>query len=300
LKHRLPAARLSRGIALTLVTTAMFSTLDTLSKLLNQYLPVNEIFWGRYVFHGLALVLLMGPRMKLDLVRTAHPAVQILRGLLLAGASATFITSLLWLPLAEAAALAFVSPLMMTALSGPLLGERVNKPQWIAVSAGFVGVLVIVRPGGALFELATALPLGSALFYGLFQIITRKYAGRDSAYTTHFWTALVCTCLATLTLPIWWTPPSLWNWLGMIGMGLVGGGGHYLLIRAFECAPPHQLAPFTYVQLIWSTLITWLLFDHIPDSGTQLGMAIIIGSGLFAVWTQRRTMRANEEGIAPD
>ena len=300
MKHALPEERIGRGIALILVTTVMFSTLDSISKTLNAYLPVNEIIWGRYAFHGLSLTLLMGPKLRMDLVRTSHPGVQILRGLLLVASSFCFVGALVWLPLAEVAALAFVSPLVMTALSGPLLGERVYRAQWLAVGAGFIGVLVIIRPGGALFNLATALPLASSVLYALFQIITRRYAGRDSAYVTHFWTALVATAVTGATLPVWWVTPSWPVWLGLVAMGLIGGGAHYILIRAYECAPPHTLAPFTYLQLIWSALITWLWFEHVPDAGTLLGMAIIVASGLFAVWTQRRTMRANEESIAPD
>jgi drug/metabolite transporter (DMT)-like permease len=292
--------RLGRGIALILVTTVCFATLDTLSKLINKYLPINEIIWGRYLFHGLALVLLMGPRLKLDLVRTAHPGTQVLRGLILLASSGLFTASLLFLPLAEASALSFVAPLVLTALSVPLLGENVSRAQWLAVAAGFAGVLVIIRPGGQLFSIATMLPIGCAVTYALFQIITRKYAGRDSAYTTHFWTALVCTSCVTLTLPFFWKTPEWWGWLALMAMGLVGGFGHYLLIRAYENAPPATLAPFSYVQLVWAGVMSWLVFDHVPDSGSLLGMSIIVGSGLFAVWMQRRSMRATEEGIATD
>ena len=293
-------AHIGRGIALILATTVCFATLDTLSKLINQHLPINEIIWGRYAFHGLALTLLMGPRMKLDLIRTAHPWTQILRSLILLASSGLFTASLLFLPLAEAAALSFVAPLVLTVLSVPLLGERVRTSQWVAVAAGFAGVLVIIRPGGQLFSPATMLPLGCAVTYALFQIITRKYAGRDSAYTTHFWTALVCTVCMSFTLPFLWKTPEWWGWLALLAMGLVGGIGHYLLIRAYENAPPATLAPFSYVQLVWAGLISWLVFNHVPDSGSMLGMAIIVGSGLFAIWMQRRSMRANEEGIATD
>jgi drug/metabolite transporter (DMT)-like permease len=293
-------AHYGRGVALILVTTICFATLDTLSKLINKHLPVSEIIWGRYAFHGLALTLLVGPRMRLDLVRTAHPGMQILRGLILLVSSALFTTSLVFLPLAEAAALSFVAPLVLTALSVPLLGERVRPAQWFAVAVGFAGVLVMIRPGGQLFSIATMLPLGCALTYALFQIITRKYAGRDSAYTTHFWTALVCTICLTFTLPFVWKTPQWWGWLTLLAMGLVGGIGHYLLIRAYENAPPATLAPFSYVQLVWAGLLSWLIFDHIPDSGSLVGMSIIAASGLFAIWMQRRSMRATEEGIATD
>ena len=283
-----------------LATTILFSTLDTISKSTNPYLPVNEILWGRYMFHGIALMLIMGPRMKLDLLRTAHPGVQIVRALMLMVSSLLFVYGLVYLPLAEAAAISFAAPLVLTALSGPLLGERVGRAQWIAVGIGFFGVLVMVRPGGKLFDIATLLPMGCAVTYAIFQIITRKYAGRESAYTTHFWTAMVCTILFSLSLPFSWKTPTMWGWLAMITMGLIGGLGHYLLIRAYEAAPPATLAPFTYTQLIWSTVLSWLVFNHLPDAGSMLGMAIIVSAGLFAVWRQRRNMRADEEGLATD
>jgi len=298
LTHRLSAPHLGRGIALMLVTTACFATLDTLSKLTNRYLPVNEIVWGRYVFHGVALGLLMGPSMKLGLVRTAYPGMQILRALLLLVSSWLFVHALVYLPLAEAAAISFASPLVLTALSGPLLGDKVRRSQWIAVAVGFAGVLVLIRPGGKLFDIATLLPLGCAVSYALFQIITRKYAGRDSAYTTHFWAAMVCTIIVSCTLPFSWKTPDLWGWLAMIAMGIVGGGGHYLLIRAYENALPSTLAPFSYAQLVWATCLSWLVFNHIPDALSLLGMAIIVGAGLFAVWMQRRKILVDEEGIA--
>ena len=294
------ATHIGRGIALILSTTVLFSTLDTLSKATNPYLPVNEILWGRYLFHGVALVLLVGPRMKLDLVRTAHPGIQVLRAVILMVSSLLFVSALVYLPIAEAAALSFAAPLVLTALSGPLLGEQVRKSQWAAVAVGFCGVLVLVRPGGKLFDVATLLPIGCAFTYALFQVITRKYAGRESAYTTHFWTAMVCTILMSLTLPFMWKTPTVWGWAAMVAMGLVGGIGHFLLIKAYECAPPATLAPFTYAQLVWATILSWLVFDHLPDSGSLIGMAIIVSAGLFAVWRQRRNMRADEEGLATD
>ncbi|MEP7085492.1 MAG: DMT family transporter, partial [Betaproteobacteria bacterium] len=272
----------------------------TLSKISNRSLPVNEIIWGRYLFHGIALSLLMGPRLKWDLVRTAHPGMQTIRGLVLLVSSGLFVSTLVFLPLAEASAITFVSPLVLTALSVPLLGDKVRRSQWLAVAAGFAGVLVLIRPGGRLFDIATLLPVACAITYALFQIITRKYAGRDSAYTTHFWTALVCTIVVSFTLPFSWKTPEPLGWLIMVAMGLIGGGGHYLLIRAYECAPPSVLAPFSYAQLLWATGYSWLVFDHVPDSVSLIGMAIIVGAGLFAVFMQRRKMRADEEGIATD
>ena len=300
MNHPASAVHTGRGIALILATTACFATLDTLAKMTNRYLPVNEIVWGRYLFHGIALTLLIGPKMKLDLVRTAHPGMQTLRALILLVSSAMFVSALVYLPLAEAAAISFVSPLILTALSGPLLGDKVRRSQWVAVAVGFVGVLVLIRPGGGLFNFAVFLPMGCAVSYAFFQVITRKYAGRDSAYTTHFWTAMVCTIVASLSLPFSWKTPDMMGWLAMIAMGLIGGLGHYLLIKAFENAPPSTLAPFSYAQLVWATGLSWLVFNHVPDKTSLIGMAIIVSAGLFAVWMQRRKILADEEGIATD
>jgi drug/metabolite transporter (DMT)-like permease len=169
----------------------------------------------------------------------------------------------------------------VVALSVPLLGERVGRAQWWAVGAGFAGVLLIVRPGGAVFSWAVLFSLAVAVNYAAFQIITRRFAGQEHPYVTHFLTACVGTLLAGVTLPFAWTPPD-WAGFGMMALlGVFGGGGHYLLIRAFEAAPPARLAPFSYAQLVWATLLSAAVFQHVPDAISLVGIGIIAAAGLF-------------------
>jgi drug/metabolite transporter (DMT)-like permease len=224
-----------------------------------------------------------------DLVRTAHPWLQILRGMLLVVSTAFFYLSLTFLPLAEAAAITFVGPVLVTALSGPLLGERVSARQWVAVMLGFVGVLIIIRPGGGLLKPTAIFPLCSALAFSLYQIVTRKIVGREHPLTTLFYTALVGAAVTSVGLPFVWQTPTLLQVPLIVAIGLLGGFGHFLLIRAVAQASPSALAPFIYVQLIWSTGLAFIAFGEFPNSGSLLGMLVIVSGGLLAIdWRRMR------------
>lgn len=272
-----------------MIAVFMFSSMDTIAKYLLRSYPVAPLIWARYFIQFAFILAVFGPRMGLGLVRTKHPVIQTLRGLLLAGSTAFFYLSLKFLPLAEAAAISFVGPVMVTALSGPLLGEKVGRRQWVAVSLGFLGVLIIIRPGGAVFSPVVILPIICALFFSLYQIATRKVAGHDDAMTTLFFAALVGALALTFALPFMWQTPTLLQGLLIVAVGLLGGTGHFLLIRAVEHASPMALAPFVYVQLVWSTGLAWIVFGDFPDGGTLSGMAVIVAAGLLAVnWQHLR------------
>jgi len=278
-----------RGVGMMMVAVFMFSSADTLAKFMLKTYPIGPLIWARYSTHLLFMLMVFGPRMKLDLVRTIHPGLQILRGVLLVSSTGMFYLSLKFLPLAEAAAISFVGPVLVTVLSGPLLRERVSRRQWAAVVLGFVGVLIIVRPGGAVFSPTVLFPLTTALLFALYQIATRKVAGRDNPVTTLFYTALIGAAISSLALPFGWHTPT-WPQVGlMIAMGSLGGTGHFLLIRAVEHASPMALGPFVYTQLVWSTLLAWIAFREFPDGGSITGMMVIIAAGLLAVnWRRMR------------
>ncbi len=280
-----------RGMLLIMLAVFMFSSMDTLAKhmLKREAYPISPLIFARYGVHLLFMLALLAPRMGLDLVRTRHPGLQVLRGLLLVGSTGLFYLSLIYLPLAEAAAISFVGPVLVAALSGPLLRERIGRRQWAAIGLGFVGVLIIVRPGGGVFTWHAVFPLVCALLFALYQVLTRKLAGRENALTTLFFTALVGALLTALPLPLTWQTPTPVQLAFMIGIGVLGGTGHFLLIRAVEAASPAALAPFIYTQLLWSTLLAYAVFDEFPDSGSLLGMAVIVLGGLMAVnWEQIR------------
>jgi len=286
-----PHAHPLRGMILIMLAVFMFSSMDTLAKhmLKREAYPLSPLIFARYGVHLLFMLALLAPRMGLNLVRTQRPGLQVLRGLLLVGSTGFFYLSLTYLPLAEAAAISFVGPVLVAALSGPLLREHIGRRQWTAIGFGFLGVLIIVRPGGGVFTWHAIFPLVCALLFALYQVLTRKLAGRENAMTTLFFTALVGAVLTALPLPFTWQTPTMLQLAFMIGIGVLGGTGHFLLIRAVEHASPAALAPFVYTQLVWSTLLAYLAFGEFPDSGSLLGMAVIILGGMLAVnWEQIR------------
>lgn len=288
-----PASASLRGIALICFAVAMFAALDVVAKFLVREVPVPELVWARYTSQALLMVAVLGPRLGFGLVRTARPGVQLARALLLLSCSALFFTALLFLPLAEASALGFAAPLFVTALSVPMLKERVGPRRWIAVSVGFLGVLLVVRPGGAVLHWAVLLPLTMALFYSLYQILTRLIAGHERPLASLFWTALVGSLLTTLALPwIWQAPTSLGVAALMAATGLMGGIGHFAMIKAFETAPASLLAPYTYTQLVWATAFGYLAFGDFPDGWTLVGMGVIVASGVYIFYRERRLARA--------
>ena len=281
--------QLLRGILLIMLAVFLFSSMDTLAKFLLRSYPLPPLIFARYAVHTFFMLVLVAPRMGFDLLRTARLGLQVTRGLLLVGSTGLFYLALRYLPLAEAAAVTFVAPVMVTALSGPLLGEQVAGRQWLAVTLGFVGVLVIIRPGGGMLIYASGFPLMSALLFALYQIMTRKLAGRENPFTTLFFTALVGTLAASLMLPYSWQTPSLMQATLMVAIGCLGGLGHFLLIRAVEIASPTALAPFIYTQLVWSTFLALIAFGEFPDVASLLGMLVIIAAGLLAVnWQHLR------------
>jgi drug/metabolite transporter (DMT)-like permease len=281
-----------RGILLVLSAVFMFSSMDTIAKYLLRTYPLPPLIWARYVVQMVFMLVLLAPRMGLGLVRTSHPWLQILRGVLLVISSVFFYLSLTFLPMAEAAAITFVGPVLITALSGPMLGERITPRQWVAVGLGFVGVLIIIRPGGGLLTPTAIFPLCSALAFSFYQIITRKIVGREHPLTTLFYTALVGTAVTSLGLPFAWHTPTLGQVPLILAIGLLGGFGHFLLIRAVTQASPSALAPFIYVQLIWSTVLAFIAFGEFPNSGSLLGMLVIVSAGLLAIdWKRLRPGR---------
>jgi drug/metabolite transporter (DMT)-like permease len=279
-----------RGVLLVMAAVFLFSSMDTLAKSMLRSYPLPPLIWARYTVHFVFMLALLAPRMGLSLVRTQRPVLQMLRGLALVASTGFFYLALTYLPLAEAAAIGFVAPVLVTSLSGPLLGERVTRRQWIAVSMGFLGVLVIIRPGGGLLSFAVVFPLLSAFVFALYQILTRKLAGRENPFTSLFYTALVGTLVTSAVLPFSWQAPTLPQLGMMIAIGCLGGFGHFLLIHAVEVASPSALAPFIYTQLMWSTLLAFLAFGEFPDPGSLLGMLVIAAAGLLAIdWKHVRS-----------
>ncbi|MEO8627264.1 MAG: DMT family transporter [Betaproteobacteria bacterium] len=287
---------LLRGVMLIMLAVFLFSSMDTLAKLALKSYPLQPLIWARYAVHLMFMLILFAPRMGLRLIKTKRVGLQTLRGLLLVGSTGFFYLSLQYLPLAEAAAISFVAPVIVTALSGPMLGERVTARHWLAVILGFAGVLIIIRPNGGLLTFAVVFPLSTAMLFALYQIVTRKLAGRENPFTSLFYTALVGAIITTAILPFAWVTPTLTQAGLMIAIGCLGGFGHFLLIRAVELASPIALAPFVYTQLLWSTVLAFLVFHELPDAVSLLGMLVIVAAGLMAVDWKR--MRRRTDAVA--
>ncbi|HWA14179.1 MAG TPA: DMT family transporter [Burkholderiales bacterium] len=286
-----PHRRAMRGVVLILCAVFMFSAMDTLAKYMLQSFPMSGLMWARYMVHATVMAVLLWPRMGMQLVRTGRPFLQVLRGLLLVLSTVFFYFALRYMPLAEAAAISFVGPVLTTLLAGPMLGDRVSGRQWLAVGLGFVGVLIIMRPGGGVLSLPAVFPLATAILFSVYQIITRKLAGREHPYTTLFYTAMVGAIVTSFAAPLNWVTPT-WIQAGlMVCIGVLGGTGHLLLIRAMEYASPSALAPYIYSQLVWSTLLAYLAFGDFPQTVTLVGMLVVVAAGLLAVnWRQMRRL----------
>jgi drug/metabolite transporter (DMT)-like permease len=282
-----------RAILLMLATMAVFVGTDAMAKHLAHFYPVAEVVWARFCFHlPLVAVVLRGGNLA-DAVRSRRLELQIARSLLQLISTALFFVALLLLPLATAVSIAFVQPLLVTALSGPLLGERVGGRRWAAVAVGFAGALVIVRPGGGGFGWATALPLGMALSSALYQITTRRVTAFDGPATSMFYTAAFGALATSAAAPIFWKTPDALGWAELAGLGLFAGFGHLLLIQAFARGPASMLAPFTYTQLVWATLLGFLIFGDLPDHWTLGGAAIIVVSGLYVLRGEQMKVRSS-------
>jgi drug/metabolite transporter (DMT)-like permease len=276
-----------RGIVMLMTAVLIFAMMDTIAKHLGRSYPVPMLVWARYFIHIVFMLLVFAPRMGTGIVRSARLRLQVLRALLLVLCTGFFFTALRYLPIAEATAIGYVSPFLLTAFSGPLLGERVSRRQWMAVGVGFIGVLIIVRPGGGLLQPAAALPIAMAVCYSLYQILTRKLAASEHPVVTLFYTALVGGVVTSVVLPFYWVAPTLAHWGLMLLLGTGGVVGHYVLIKAFEHTPASVLAPFGYTQILWVTMLGYAVFGDFPDAVGLLGMAVIVACGLYCAWVAR-------------
>jgi drug/metabolite transporter (DMT)-like permease len=282
LASRPPASLRLRGVLLCLGALFLFSALDATAKHLSAFLAVPLLVWARYLVHLLIMVATILPVQGRHLVATRRPWLMALRGVTLAGVTLLGQFALYALPLAETTALIFVAPLLVALFAGPLLGEQVGRRTWLATVAGFTGVLLIARPGGSLAGVGVACALAAALCYAAYQILTRKLVASEPPLRLLFHTALFGTLVMSPAVPIFWDGrlPTVGQGLLVVSLGIYGGLGHFLLIRAFAETPASLLSPLLYVQLVWAALLGWLVFDQLPDLPAIFGMLIIGASGL--------------------
>ena len=270
------------GVLLILLSGVVLSSQDGLSKYLSTLYPVMLVVWMRYTVQLGLMVAIFAPKKGLNLVKTQRPWLQLARGASLVGLSLFFFSSLPYLPLGEATAVLFLAPLFVVIFSSLFLKEQVKPLQWASVVMGLIGVILIVRPGGELFTPAILLPLAAAACFGVYQLITRRLSKTDSASTTNFLTALTGTVVTSAIVPfVWQTPESLDHWLSLAALGGFAMLGHLLLTHAYRHASAATLAPFTYGQIVFATLVGLIAFGHTPDMWAIVGMAVIAASGLI-------------------
>jgi len=280
---------LRRALPLFVLAGLFLASLDATAKwLLREHLLVLVI-WARYAGQMLVVtpfaVAAGGP----GVLHTRRLPLHLARSAMLLLATICFFGGLTYLPLAEATSISFLAPLFVVALSWPVLGERAPRARWASAIAGFVGVLIVLRPGSAVFHPAALLMIGMALADALYGLLTRKLAD-ENPHTSLFYSALVGTVGVSLALPFTAGAglPSLRDGALFLLLGLLAGLGHWFLIRAYARAPVALLTPFSYLKMLWATLYGWLLFGQLPDAISGLGMAVIVGSGLALAWFERR------------
>lgn len=282
-----------------LLATVFLSAGDAASKYLAASVPALHIVWLRYITSALILLaIIAGQRGKISL-RTRRPGLQLLRGIGIIGSSIFFVSSLKYLKIADATATSFVAPLFVTALSIPLLGEKVGWRRWLATIVGLIGVLIVVRPGGSGFQPASLLPVLSSLSWAFSLIVTRLMSGTENPIATITYSTVFGAIISSLLLPVHWVEPS-WT-IALVGffIGAVSTAGHWLVIVAFRYAAASLLAPFSYIQLFWAALFGFLLFAALPDLWTWVGAAVIAGSGLYTAHRERiraRQVTAGNQG----
>jgi len=285
------------AIVMIAASVLCFTVLDSIVKSLAHLYPVPVLVWARYLVQLVALMIWLAPRMGRGLVRTNRLWLQLARAALLPFSSIFFVSSLKYLPLAEATAINYSTPVLVVILAVVFLHERLTQARIALVIAGIAGMFLIVRPGSAMFQGAALFSLAAAACYAVFQILTRKLAAEDSRVLL-FYPALVGTLMMTAVLP-WYAigVDAPWtDWALIAAGGLMGTLGHFLFILAFQRGPASALTPYTYVHLVWATLAGWLVFGSFPDVWTLAGMAVIAGSGfLIALHERRRARGAPQE-----
>ncbi len=270
-----------KAIIFSLLGWMFLPVMDGLAKYLSADLPILQITWARYFFTVFFTLPIMFFFFNKQLVWSDKPKLQILRGLILLFANICFFYSISVIALAKALTLAFIAPLIVTAFSPILLGEKVGFKRWTAVVIGFIGSLVVIRPGFLEINLASLSALGTGFLYGFYLIITRKLSTSDNPLLTLLITGMVGAVLVSIIIPYYWVKPTINQWSLMVGIGIFACIGHLFLILSLKYADASKLAPLGYTEIIPNILIGYYFFSEMPDNWTYLGLVIIVLSGLY-------------------
>jgi len=275
------------GIALMCGAIATFSCLDTTAKYLGRHVDVVQVVWARYTFAFLLTLLISNPLQRPGLLRTGRPVLQVTRAAILLGSTALNFFALKYLRLDQVLAITFSTPFFVAALSGPVLGEWVGPRRWAAIGVGFIGVLVVTRPGFGLVHPAALLAILATLSYAVYMLSTRLLSRVDSNDTTLFYSNFVGAAVMLPVVPFFWHMPDLFQFGLMMMAGALASFGHYMLIVAHRHAPASVLSSFIYSQLVWVVMLGYVVFGDVPDGYTLAGASIVIASGLYIFHRER-------------
>ena len=270
-----------KAIILNLSAWIMLPIMDGFAKYLSSTLPVLQITWSRYFFTVVIALPIMLIFFRKNLTWTEQPKLQLIRGLLLFCANVLFFYSISIISLSKALTLAFIAPLIVTILSPVLLGEKVGLRRWAAVIIGFIGSLIVIRPGFVEINLASIAALGTGVLYGFYLIVTRKLHNSDHPLLTLLLTGVVGAILGTMIVPTVWVQPTITEWYMMFAIGFFASIGHLFLILSLRYADASKLAPFGYFEIVTNIIIGFYFFNHFPDNWTFLGLFIIMSTGVY-------------------
>lgn len=272
------------AIVLVMLAGAVLAGMDALGKALMESIPTVQVVWARFLFHTLIVALVFRWQYGWDFIVPKRLGLQTIRGLFLLGITLSMYTAIAVVPLADATAIMFFGPVLTTLLAGWFLGERVTHWLRFAALLGFIGVLLIVRPGFSDLDNHIFFACLAAVSFALYLLMTRLLSGKDSEPTTLFHSTLIGSILLSIAVPFWWQSISAEQWLYLIATGMMGAAGHFLLIKAFHMAPASILSPFLNVQLLAATLYSVLFFRDVLEWTFILGTLIIVGAGLIVWW----------------
>ncbi|MFO1273019.1 MAG: DMT family transporter [Rubrivivax sp.] len=278
-----------RAIALVAVSTLCFAALDAVAKWLVRTLPVAEVVWLRFATHVLLMLAVLLPCRGIALLHMKSVKLNVLRGAMLASMTGLNFWALQYLQLAETGAIQFSVPILIALLSAWWLKERLDARRWAAVVAGFVGVLLVIRPGSHAFQPAILISVMQAFIYAAFNLLTRRMAATESPETMQLVSAMAAlVVLAPVALPQWQTPSGAWTFVLVLSTGVFGGVGHLAVAQAHKWASAAVLGPFLYQQILYMTLWGWLVFGQVPDAFVVAGAAVVVLSGLYLLWLEMR------------
>lgn len=296
----MPHSQTSVGVLYFVAAIGLISLVDTICKFYTDEMHAVMLVWGYFI--GITVFVLghFAIKRRTGLLRCERVGLQIARPAFLVASITSLFVSLTYLPIAEATAIGFTGPLFITALSVLLLGERVGWHRWLAVVVGLAGVMVIVRPGGAVWHWSAGMALLGAVCFALFQLVTRRLANQDQHQTTLIYTSIGGVAWASLLLPFFWTAPTIEH-LGMfLLIGAMGAGAHFSMLQAFLRAEASLLAPFNYTKIIWVTILGYLVFGDLPGIDTAIGSSIIATAGLYVLYREgNQTRMAHGSDEAP-